>query len=216
MTILGEVNYPLNFRKNSVENNPAIKKTSRRKFLFWSLGAVGVAAGSFAGIRSSGYPDMKGWKGKILSVRQAYIIMSASTVMLPKQLTSDQRLKVAENVDRYIFTLPKEMTTQINLLFEVIENLTFIDLQYKRFSKLESSKKENYLRKLHQTGGDLRLVAKTLRDFCMLGYYQHESSWKAIGYSGPVLGDEQREMNCKYKELIAPSGVLPISSITHS
>ena len=186
-------------------------KISRKKFLLWSLGSIGLAMGSFVLIRSKGYPEVPEWNGKILSARQAYIIMSASAVILPDYLSTDSRRKVAENVDRYIFTLPKGLITQIDLLLEVVENLTFIDFQHKRFTKLQAKEKDQYLRQLKQTGGSLRLVYKTLRDFCMLGYYQQKGAWKALNYNGPSIGLEPREMSLKYSSLVAPSNTLPRS-----
>ena len=194
-----------------MKNRSSKNKTSRRKFLFWSMGTIGVAMGSFVLIRSKGYPEISRWNGKILSARQAYIIMSASSVVLPDHLSSDERWEVARNVDRYIFTLPGEITKQIDLLLEVVENLTFIDFQYKRFTKLQAKEKHQYLRQLKQTGGPLRLVYKTLRDFCMLGYYQQKASWKELNYSGPLIGLEQREINSKYSSLVALAGALPKS-----
>jgi hypothetical protein len=121
---------------------------------------------------------------------------------------------VAENVDRFIFTLPQEITSQIGLLFGVVENITFMDLQYRRFTRLDPAGKIGYLERLNSIGSELRTVYNALREFCMLGYYQQESSWEKMGYAGPMVDGSVRERHIRYSSLVAPPGKLPKSIAT--
>jgi hypothetical protein len=135
--------------------------------------------------------------------------MSACEVVIPKANTATKHLTIAENVDRYLYTMPKALMSQIDLVFEVVEHLTLVDFQYKRFTRLNLEQRNAYLLQLNDTGGDLRLVYRTLRDFCMLGYYQQKDAWKDLSYAGPAVGFGTSTRQPKYSSLIAAAGQLP-------
>lgn len=193
-------------------NKPGTTKLSRRKFFLYVSAAAVVTAVPVYIIRTS-YPRLKGWNGKFLSKKQAYVIMAACEVILPDKTDEPIRRSIAENVDRYCFTLPEDMSSQLNLLFTVVEHFTFLDLKIKRFTRLTIEERESFLIKLKKSESDLRLVYKTLRDLCMMGYYQMDVSWEGIDYTGPLVVPGKREMAEKYAVLVAKQNELPKSLI---
>ena len=138
-------------------NKPITTKLSRRKFIFYVSAAAVVTAVPVYIVRTS-YPKLKGWKGKFLSAQQACIIMAASEVIIPGNTDESVRRSIAENVDCYIYTLPEDLSSQLNLLFTVVEHFTFLDFHIKRFTRLSIGERESFLIKLSKSRTDLRLV----------------------------------------------------------
>ena len=196
-------------------NKTLATKLSRRRFIFY-VSAVAVVTAVPVYIVRTSYPKLNDWKGKILSQQQALIIIAACEVIIPEITDETIRKSVAVNIDRYIYTLPEDLSSQLNLLFTVVEHFTFLDFRVKRFTKLSITERESFLNKLNKTGADLRLVYKTLRDLCMMGYYQMDFSWKTLGYSGPVISKIRRERAEVYNLLTAQKGHLPKSIINNS
>ncbi len=188
-----------------------MKQLSRRNFLLTIAGTGTAATGFFVLHRCTGYPEIPGWQGKILSSRQAYIIMAACEVILPSFLNSEQHRKVAENIDRYLYTFPKASLSDIRMMLGVVEHLTPIGFNFHRFTKLNTEDKNDYLNQFNNAGGQLRLCYRGIRDLCMLGYYQLDESWKELSYPGPLVGKEKRTMQQKYASLMAAPEVLPES-----
>jgi len=193
-------------------NKPTTNKLSRRKFIFYVSAAAVVTAVPVYIVRTS-YPELKDWKGKFLTPQQAHIIMAACEVIIPGNTDENVRRKIAVNVDSYIYTLPDDLSSQLNLLFTVVEHFTFLDFHIKRFTRLTVEERESFLNSLKKSGTDLRLVYRTLRDLCMMGYYQMDVSWKEIGYPGPLVSKEKRERAEKYAVLVARQNEFPKSMI---
>lgn len=185
-------------------------KIKRRKFFAW-LGA-GAAIGG-AGIvysRVTGYEELPGWKGKVLSKTEAQILIAACEVVLPEGTSTETQFKVAENVDAYLNTFAEASLGDVHLLFSVVEHLTPIGLHLSRFTKLNTEGKNDYLSTLDQIGSQLRLVYKGIRDLCLLGYYQQDAAWGKLKYGGPVV-KANRKLQLTYAKLIAKAGTLPKS-----
>jgi len=193
-------------------NKPTTNKLSRRKCIFYVSAAAVVTAVPVYIVRTS-YPELKDWKGKFLTPQQAHIIMAACEVIIPGNTDENVRRKIAVNVDSYIYTLPDDLSSQLNLLFTVVEHFTFLDFHIKRFTRLTVEERESFLNSLKKSGTDLRLVYRTLRDLCMMGYYQMDVSWKEIGYPGPLVSKEKRERAEKYAVLVARQNEFPKSMI---
>lgn len=196
-------------------NKPATTKLSRRKFILYSAAAM-VATAMPVYLARTSYPKLNGWNGKILSPQQAQIIMAACEVIIPGNPDENLRLSIALNVDRYIYSLPDDLVSQLNLIFMAVEHFTFIDFQVKRFTKLSIANRETFLDKISKSNTDLRLVYKILRELCMMGYYQTEISWKEIGYTGSIIGTAERERQEKYATLTAAKNELPKSFFNNS
>lgn len=190
-------------------------KLSRRKFILYSAAAAAATAIPLYLVRTS-YPVLNGWNGKILSPQQAQIIMAACEVFIANENNEEIRLTIARNIDRYIYSLPEDLVSQLNLLFTVTEHFTFIDLHTKRFTKLSVPERKTFLDKLGNSTTDLRLVCKTLRELCMMGYYQTEIAWKEINYTGPIIGPAKRQRAEKYALLAAAQSELPKAIVNNT
>lgn len=188
-------------------------KINRRKF-FKRFGAgviVGGAAISYS--RLTGYAELPEWNGAILSKTEAQILISACEVILPPGLDAETYMQVAKNVDTYVNTFTESAVSDIHLLFAVVEHLTPISLQLSRFTNLNAQEKNDYLNKLDWIGWQLRQVYKGIRDLCLLGYYQQNSSWEKLKYGGPIV-EQDRVMLQKYLKMQAKAGSLPNSIVT--
>ena len=186
---------------------------SRRKFLLGFVGIGVVATGTFSFYRCTGYSPLPGWQGKVLSIHQAHIIIAAGQAVLPPLNGLTEYMKVAENLDNYLATLPSSIHTDIKLMLSVVEHATFFDFQWQRFTRLNTRQRRDYLEHFSEMGGMLRLAYRGLRDFCMLGYYQQDISWEKIGYSGPLVSRKKRKPIAKYARLVAAPGELPQTMI---
>jgi D-cysteine desulfhydrase len=122
--------------------------------------------------------------------------------------------QVAANVDRYLAAMPSEMLRDIHLMFALIEHgTTPLGLRLSRFTRLAPEEREAYLAGLAARGGRLAQAYRGLRDLCMLGYYQEEATWEALGYGGPWISRAPRPRSARYAALVAPSGALPRGTV---
>lgn len=153
-------------------------------------------------MRTTGYPQLPGWNGKILSPREAWIFMAACEIILPESAGAAIHRKTVENIDSYISTLPEETVGQIHLMLNVVEHLTLAGGNLKRFTRLDAGDKAAYIEFFRSKNGMLRQVFRGLRDLCLLGYYQMAESWKHIGYEGPLAGNDRLPLE-KYERMRA-------------
>jgi len=195
----------------SAKQHPA--SASRRRVLKWMGGAAAAAVVAWVAFRTTGYPEMPGWKGTVLSAREAAILIAAAEVILPPSTDTQAHRQTAENVDHYLKALPEAMVSQIHLMLNVVEHLTPAALHLSRFTRLEAEGKRDYLRFFREKEGALRLVYRGLRDLCLLGFYQRERAWTAIGYPGPLVSGHRSRQE-KYARLVAPPGATPKSAVS--
>lgn len=197
-----------------LENEPiTVNGLSRRNLLYILLG-TGILASGLIIHRTTGYSESK-INYKILSAKEAYILIKSFDVILPLATIKNDELinKALLNIDSYLYTLPEALQDDIHMMFTAIEQITFLGFNLNRFSELDIQKKDEYLLKLNQMGSLLSQAYKGLRDICFLGYYQMAESWAEIKYNGPIVSDEIREQDAKYKNLISKAGINPKSII---
>ena len=174
-----------------------------------------MAALTGGAIRTTGYPTLPEWKGKVLSPREAWIFISACEIVLPKSSDAITHRKTVENIDRYLSTLPEETVGQIHLMLNVVEHLTPANGNFSRFTRLDESDRTAYVEFFRNKSGMLRQVFRGLRDLCLLGYYQLADAWKHIGYDGPLIADTPPPLE-KYELLKAEPGKNPATSTNSS
>ena len=192
---------------------PDSKQLARRRLL---LGSAAFAAGALVTHRLTGY-RLPGWRGEVLSERQALIVMAAAEALLPPvpplanpaPAPPDFRL-VAVGVDTYLQGLPVASRREIALLLMVVEQGTMpLGGHLNRLTRLPVAERQAFLAALQQRGGQLADAAKGIRDLVMLGYYQRPESWPALGYPLPPVPPKPRPMRAAYAALLAPAGVAP-------
>ncbi|MFU8804569.1 MAG: hypothetical protein ACNA8W_12220, partial [Bradymonadaceae bacterium] len=191
-------------------------RMTRRRFLW--LGGVGVV-GALAIGRFSCY-DAADWNGTILSEWQAHALAAAALTLIPDvpgewPSSGPSPMEVAHNVDRFLVGMPPEMLTEIGQMFGLIEHGTLLGGRLTRFSNLSPEHRLDFLVGLRNRGGLLAMAFEGLRALCLLGWYQDDRTWKAIGYDGPMIKrpapppvptPEQAGM---YGRLVAKPGAVP-------
>jgi hypothetical protein len=91
------------------------------------------------------------------------------------------------NMDALVGKMDLELRSDVNLIFDVF-NMSSI-LLGGHFCKFENLPKKSAIQYLErwQDGVTLqRAIVTSLKKFIYLSYWREESTWKAIGYDGPV------------------------------
>ena len=191
-----------------------MQKVSRRKFFIIGMASLSAIAVGTVISRLYGVPTLASWQGSVLSKRHAYLLVIAAQEFIPGQNEATY-LQVVVNIDVFLSNLPVSLVGQIRAAIEAFENMTFLDIQFCPFSQMSSQSRQSYLQRLFACGGLLRLIGKTVRDLCLLGYYQQDVSWKQLDYLGPIIKTTQT-MDAKYASLMASPGVVPKSLKNHT
>lgn len=184
----------------------ARRRITRRRFL---LGGAAAGAGLLLFGRLTGYPELSDWQGRVLSVWQAHVVMAAAEALLPPLPQEQGFRSVAARVDQFLVGMPPESLRQVDQLLVLIEHgTTPLGLRLWRFTRLSPMEREAYLAGLASKGGLLAQAYRGIRDLCMIGYYQQETSWAALRYEGPWISGA-RPRGARYAALVAPEGALP-------
>ncbi|MCZ2357313.1 MAG: YjbH domain-containing protein [Bacteroidia bacterium] len=189
-----------------------MSKISRRKFFFIGMAALSAIPIPFILTRIYNYPKINSWDGKILSHRHASILFLAAQEFIPEKSEIVYQ-NITGNIDSFLSKLPETMVSQVRDAVEAFENMTFLTPSLNSFSQMASPARQEYLERMFGLGGIFRLVAKTIRDLCLFGYYQQDSSWASIRYLGPMVA-ESRSVSEQYLTLVASSGDIPKSLMT--
>jgi D-cysteine desulfhydrase len=186
------------------------RRVPRRRVLaaVVAAGAVGVAA------RVTGYAPLA-WEGRVLFAWEALVLVAAAEAFL-SSLTSDERASLAARVDRYLLGMPPATLREVHGMFALIEHgTTPLGGRLRRFTNLPAAERVAFLDGLEARGGVLALASRSLRDLCMVGYYQQPSTWAEIGYAGPLVPltydprGPERAPHPAYDALVAPPGATP-------
>lgn len=159
----------------------------------WGMGRrrliAGGAAAAVAAIayrRLTGYPEVAGWSGQVLSPREALVLAAAAEALIAQGKRGPSPLAVAANVDRYLATLPPSTVREVHALLWLVEHgTTPLGLRLARFTSLSPAAREAFLSGLFARGGLLAMSYRGLRDLCLMGHYQVSSTWEELGYPGP-------------------------------
>ncbi|MCC6216423.1 MAG: pyridoxal-phosphate dependent enzyme [Polyangiaceae bacterium] len=183
------------------------RSRGRRRAL---VAAGAVAAAVAVGVRLTGYPPLP--PGRVLASWELHVVAAAAEALLPPAPAVVSWEKIARNVDAYLVGMPASLVRDVHALIAAVEHGTWLAPAVRRFSELAAAEREAHLRRLEGLGGMGRLVARGVRDFCLLGYYQEPATWAALGYEGPLLGPDPqppRPRAPRYAALVAPPGALP-------
>ncbi|MBI4509322.1 MAG: pyridoxal-phosphate dependent enzyme [Deltaproteobacteria bacterium] len=176
-------------------------------------GSAAIGAGLLAWHRLGFYPELDGWRGVVLSPREAFIVSAAAEAIVPIEPLGPTPIEIAAHVDRYLVGLPNDLIKEIHLLLHFIEQGTPIGLKVARFTRLAPTDRDELLGTMSRRRGLVAQAYRGIRDLCMAGYYQDPRAWRAIGYSGPWIGIEANS-NLPSEEsplgaLRAPAGANP-------
>jgi hypothetical protein len=97
-----------------------------------------------------------------------------------------------EVIDRICAGLDPAVSGVLPLLLRLLEwGPLLLDLQFKRFSKMNATEQDDSLSEWMTSRLSLRRRAfYALRNLAYLGYYSQEATWQLFGYGGPLVGRE--------------------------
>lgn len=173
------------------------------------IGAAALAATGAGAWRVLGYMPLTGWRGQVLSAREARILMAFAEALLPATPGGAHALSVARGADAYVAGLPASMQRDVSAAIVAVEQSALVIGSLRRGSQLAPHERVALLEKLHAGGGLLRDAARGVRDLCLLGHYGLESSWAATGFPGTTVPERPRPARAAYAGMVAPAGTLP-------
>lgn len=183
----------------------------RRKLV---VGGAALAGAAAVAVRLSGYPDIPGWNGRVLSEMEAAILAAAAEAVLPAAAKGPRPMTVAANVDRFLLSFGPKARAEVHGLLGLVEHGPLpLGARLPRFTRLPVEGRAAFLDGLAARGGLLAQVYRGVRDLCFLGYYQDPESWKALGYPGP-WGPAAVPFEVDYDGLRARPGQRPTGAKT--
>ena len=186
--------------------HPERQGHTRRRVL---IAGAGLIAAGGVGLRVSGYPPRPSWSGEVFSEWQAQVLTAAAEALLAPAPGPLSIRAVAENVDRYVATLPSFSRAEIHGLLALLEHGTpVLGGGLRRMTALDTADAEAYLAGLATKGELMAQAYRGIRDLVMLGYYQQPGTWGALGYGGPWVERGPRKPS-SYDRLRAPAGAQP-------
>lgn len=203
--------------RRRLEQDPRAALVRRR------LLALGAGVGLLGGVwgRLGFYRTDRPWNGRVLSRREAAIVAAAAEALVPVEPgaaldSGPSWLEVAANVDRYLVGMPRSTLREVHALLTALEQGTFLGGRAARLTRLEPLARRAVLEAISERDPQLGLAVRALRDLCMLGVWQDERTWPAIGYGGPLVPelsfefsrgrDGRRRPPSRYDALLAPPG----------
>lgn len=193
-------------------DDPDAARVTRRRVL------VGLAAAAAVGvaIRTSGYADLPGFPGEVLSTWHAHVLIAAAEALLPTDTDPAQIAAIPGRIDRYLVGMPPKVKREAKAMLGLIEHgTTPLGGELHRFTRIPPAAREQFLVSLEAHGGLRSQAYRGLRDLVMLGYYQQPATWPAIHYEGPRVPltydprGSERVAWPAYDALVAPAGALP-------
>jgi len=194
--------------------DPGAARVGRRRVL------VGLGAAAAAGVLGArflgGYPDLPGFRGAVLSEREAHIVAAAAEALLPAEATAAERGEIAPRLDRYLNGMSARTLREVSAMLLLVEHGTSaLGGRLRRFTSLDPAARSVYLAGLEARGGLISQAYRGLRDLVMLAYYQQPSTWAALGYEGPRVPldhDPRGKLRADwpaYDAMVAPRGAVP-------
>ncbi len=176
----------------------------RRTFI---LGGAAAGLTAFALWRTAGYPPRGAGAGH-LAAWEAAVLQAAAEVVAPDEPALRPAIeRVPAAVEAFTRAFPAHMKREISALLAAVEHGTLAAGHVARFSDLGRDDRTRYLEALADLPAGAHLLYRGLRDLCVLGLYQRDESWPAIGYGGPLVAPERRAD--AYDGLRAPAHEAP-------
>ena len=179
---------------------------TRRVVMASGLATLGLGAAGL--LRTTGYPDLPGWKGQVFAPWEALTMMAVVETVVPdspggSMPDGPSPRQVVENIDRYLASMPTAVKLEIHGLMGLIEHGTPLGGRLSRFTELSAQGRADALQGLHNKGALVNFAHRGLRDLCYLGWYQDPRTWAGIQYDGTRLPPGGGR---DYAPLVAPAG----------
>ena len=171
-----------------------------RRGLLLGLGAAAAVVGA---ARLTGYP---GPAGEVLGAAELAVVRATAEALFP-DATAAQLDAVPTRVDRYVLAFPAELRAQVHGLFFAVEQSLPFSVGLDRFTTLSPADRLLALERIAALGPPGLLIARSIRDLVLLGWYQSPEAWADVGYEGPMVDAAPRPTS--YDALRAPAGWVP-------
>ena len=163
-------------------------RMNRRSFLKWA---------AFAGLTS-----VVGWR--FLSSSRAAIFAAVFATVTGDEDAASSR-EAVEFLDKFAGELSAASRFELRAALYLVEHSTLIFGGYLgRFSKLDATSRAKVLEGWRTGAQWRRPVFGALKDLSYLALYSRPSSWKAIGYDGPLVPASGRgsPFDARYVDLV--------------
>jgi hypothetical protein len=174
--------------------SPAVRTTSRRRFLALGAGALALASGAVGVVRTRGYvvpPDVPAKLASLSAWQYVVIQHVARRIAAPDQddpaLPTPDSADVAGFVDGYVARMPASLRRDLLRAVAFVEHLApFAVGCVSRFTRLAASDQDRVLASLESSSQDLlRGAFDGLKSLVFMGYYRDPRTWRVLGYDGP-------------------------------
>jgi hypothetical protein len=170
------------------------RSPSRRRFLALTGGALVLASGAVAAVRSRGYEVKPEIAAKLVALSAwQYVVVQhvARRIAAPDQddpaiPTADQT-DVAGFVDGYVARMPAPLRRDLLRALGFVEHLAPLAVgSVSRFTRLAAADQDRVLASLESNGQDLlRGAFEGLKALVFMGYYRDPRTWRILSYDGP-------------------------------
>ncbi len=173
---------------------PETRKTSRRRFLSLAGGALAIASGAVAVVRTRGYPVPGDVARKLEALAPwQYVVVQAIArrIAAPDKesaaIPTPDDTDVAGFVDSYVARLPASLRRDLLRALAFVEHAAPLGVgRLARFTRLSAPDQDRVLASLESNGQDLlRGAFDGLKSLVFMGYYRDPRTWRIVGYDGP-------------------------------
>ncbi len=172
-------------------------QVTRRKFLAGLGGALVLASGIVAVVRTHGYDLPPEIAGKLVGLAPwEYVLVKTAARRVcaadvdDGSVPSPDDTDVAGFADRYVASMPPALKSDLKGLFALVEHGAPIACGFSsRFSKLDAASQDRVLAWLESN--DVTLLRggfAGLKSLLFMGFYRDPRTWKILGYDGPRVG----------------------------
>ena len=199
-------------QESEVNSKPGSGWTRRR---FLALG-IGGGFALYAPIRFGFYEEAEHFSAlKSLSLTQGAVLAALVDAILPARAdrTPERLREHVRAVDAYLQGMNPVDVRDLGLGLLGIEHATLPFGPYlRRFTRLPRGDRQAYLRGWQRSRFGLRRLGfRGIVGLVFIAYYRSPESFRAIGYSGPVVPGYEgpEESRARYDRLLAPPGAHP-------
>jgi hypothetical protein len=173
----------------------------RRRILKFAAGAVFAACATAIAIaRTRGYaPAQSQGRARTLtwlSPWQFVVVQHAARRITAPDREGDSSIPTADDLDvasfveNWTLRMPARVRRDLGRFLAYLEHLApFGAGHFARFTSLSPQAQDSVLASVETSSSDLlRAGFDGLRSLIFLGYYQAPSTWRLVGYDGPLVG----------------------------
>ncbi|MFO0574041.1 MAG: hypothetical protein U1A78_08590 [Polyangia bacterium] len=135
---------------------------------------------------TDGFPEGAERSAAAVAERSGALEQARREDALAATATAGRRLVF---IDRYLMGLEVGLRADVRALLELLEHYPLVTGRFARFSRLRADEQDAVLRSWEASRFTLlRQGLQALKSMVLLAHYQDPSSFRAIGYSGPLVG----------------------------